>query len=71
MYDYRLSRLTLSRDSHIVFIICMKLRSTTIERSAVPLRSNQVSLTLRLLMSIYGAPILDVSRSHTTTQHSR
>ena len=41
------------------------------------------SLTLRLLMSyiyiyihtyiyiyIYGAPILDVSRSHTTTQHS-
>ena len=34
------------------------------------------SLPLRLLMSyiyiyIYGAPILDVSRSHTTTQHSR
>ena len=40
------------------------------------------SLTLGLLMSyiyiyiytyiyIYGAPILDVSRSHTTTQHSR
>jgi len=30
------------------------------------------SLTLRLLMSyIYGAPLLDVSRSHTTTQHSR
>jgi len=30
------------------------------------------SLALRLLMSyIYGAPILDVSRSHTTTQHSR
>ena len=30
------------------------------------------SLTLRRLMSyIYGAPILDVSRSHTTTQHSR
>jgi len=30
------------------------------------------SLTLRLLTSyIYGAPILDVSRSHTTTQHSR
>jgi len=32
----------------------------------------QSYLTLRLLMSyIYGAPILDVSRSHTTTQHSR
>jgi len=29
-------------------------------------------LTLRWLMSyIYGAPILDVSRSYTTTQHSR
>ena len=29
-------------------------------------------LKFRLLMSyIYGAPILDVSRSHTTTQHSR
>ena len=29
-------------------------------------------LTFRLLMSyIYGAPILDISRSHTTTQHSR
>jgi len=29
-------------------------------------------LTLRRLMSyIYAAPILDVSRSHTTTQHSR
>ena len=30
------------------------------------------ALTLRRLMSyIYGAPIRDVSRSHTTTQHSR
>jgi len=30
------------------------------------------SLIFRLLMSyIHGAPILDVSRSHTTTQHSR
>jgi len=31
-------------------------------------------LTFRLLINviyIYGAPILDVSRSHTTTQHSR
>ena len=41
---------------------------------------NAGCLTLRRLMSyiyiyiyiyIYGAPILDVSRSHTTTQHSR
>jgi len=31
-----------------------------------------ILLTLRRLTSyIYGAPILDVSRSHTTTQHSR
>ena len=29
-------------------------------------------LTLRrLMLYIYAAPILDVSRSHTTTQHSR
>jgi hypothetical protein len=43
-------------------------------------RKRVKSLTLRLLMSyiyiyiyiyIYGAPISDVSRSHTTTQHSR
>ena len=34
--------------------------------------SGRPILTLRRLMSyIYGAPILDVSRSHTTTQHSR
>ena len=33
---------------------------------------SRLRLTLRRLMSyIYGAPILDVSRSHTTTQHSR
>jgi hypothetical protein len=35
-------------------------------------KPNQCLLTLKRLMSyIYGAPILDVSRSHTTTQHSR
>ena len=41
--------------------------------SGIPLEGSVYSsLTLRLLMSyIYGAPILDVSRSHTTTQHSR
>ena len=38
----------------------------------VKLYLHLLCLTLRLLMSyIYGAPILDVSRSHTTTQHSR
>jgi hypothetical protein len=36
------------------------------------LMPKKCNLTLRRLMSyIYGAPILDVSRSHTTTQHSR
>ena len=40
--------------------------------SPQPLRNYYYSLTLRLLMSyVYRAPILDVSRSHTTTQHSR
>ena len=40
-------------------------------RAVMPSRS-VLRLTLRRLMSyIYGAPILDVSRSHTTTQHSR
>ena len=34
--------------------------------------SASLLLTLRsLTLYIYGAPILDVSRSHTTTQHSR
>ena len=44
--------------------------------SRIATRMTAESLTLRRLMSyiyiyIYGAPILDVSRSHTTTQHSR
>ena len=51
----------------------------TCVRRGLPIAGTQVivfykvfSLTLRRLMSyIYGAPILDVSRSHTTTQHSR
>jgi len=38
----------------------------------VKAREYKADLTLRWLMSyIYGAPILDVSRSHTMTQHSR
>ena len=51
-------------------VICARKRLTWWERD--------IFLTLRRLMSyiyiyiyIYGAPILDVSRSHTTTQHSR
>jgi len=41
-------------------------------RAACHALSRWTVLTLRRLTSyIYGAPILDVSRSHTTTQHSR
>ena len=43
-----------------------------VELAAEDSDSYRNHLTLRRLMSyIYGAPILDVSRSHTTTQHSR
>ena len=61
-----------------LFIIHIhRLRQCFIWRNVKPRRldaTNYISvyLTLRLLMSYkYGAPILDVSRSHTTTQHSR
>ena len=38
----------------------------------LPITTTKRLLTLRRLMSyIHGAPILDVSRSHTTTQHGR
>ena len=43
-----------------------------IENTETRRKGHIISLTLRRLMSyIYGAPILDVSRSHTTTQHIR
>ena len=48
--------------------------SLTLQNVMIPCTDNEFDfrLTLRLLMSyVYGAPILDVSRSHTTTQHSR
>jgi hypothetical protein len=57
--------------------IFITLRAASSERENLfaaekVLKLHILSLTLRLLMSyIYGAPILDVSRSHTTTQHSR
>jgi len=44
--------------------------STVLKTDVWPM--SKKTLTLRQLMSyIYGAPILDVSRSHTMTQHSR
>ena len=57
---------------HIISIYVYSLtpgRNKSMHAFPVPAR---FLLTLRRLMSyIYGAPILDVSRSHTTTQHSR
>jgi len=52
----------------------IKIRNLILEKTEGDTQRHlQLSeLTLRRLMSyIYGAPILDVSRSHTTTQHSR
>jgi len=51
-------------------------RNNTSVSSSRIIQSHRTILTLRLLMShiyiyIYGAPILDISRSHTTTHHSR
>jgi len=52
-----------------------QISETQLETLAIQeIRWSGTGLTLRRLMSyiyIYGAPILDVSRSHTTTQHSR
>ena len=53
---------------------CIKNVSCTWERPTICTLfvTHLFQLTLRRLMSyIYGAPILDVSRSHTTTQYSR
>jgi len=56
----------------IFYINYIKLSSSTcFERHPLIFRRSMI-LTLRsLTLYIYGAPILDVSRSHTTTQHSR
>jgi len=52
--------------TYVAFLSNFKIFCLTFITAYVP------ALTLRRLMSyIYGAPILDVSRSHTTTQHSR
>ena len=57
----------------IDFIICLGGDGTLLYASLLfQVRNSLFCLTLRRLMSyIYGAPILDVSRSHTPTQHSR
>ena len=59
-------RKEINRSRRFLVFECHVVRSTFL------LFANIAYLTLRRLMSyIYGAPILDVSRSHTTTQHSR
>ena len=56
----------MQRYDHLWFI------QTCLDTHRVLKPHDHFMLTLRRLMSyIYGAPILDVSRSHTTTQHSR
>ena len=65
---------TLNAELNPIFYLLALLAHHFLHVSGIRVKS----LTLRLLMSyiyiyiyIYGAPILDVSRSHTTTQHSR
>jgi len=58
---------TINKTVNTLTSIVTLLLNITLDRHCIPR-----TLTLRRLMSyIYGAPILDVSRSHTTTQHSR
>jgi len=57
-------------------ILPSSVRLCKVDRGTLKIAARHIykdmPLTLRRLMSyIYGAPILDVSRSHTTTQHSR
>jgi len=72
----------LSVESIAVFLSLALLNAVSIETSTIICISDIINLlkakrrllylTLRRVMSyIYGASILDVSRSHTTTQHSR
>jgi len=63
---------------HLDIYFCVMNDCVNIYRKSVkcfnPLQTKRrpLYLTLRsLTLYIYGAPILDVSRSHTTTQHSR
>jgi hypothetical protein len=60
---FLLLRLILQRES---------ARSCNSAANAVcPVSHLQINATNVIYIYIYGAPILDVSRSHTTTHHSR
>ena len=72
---------TLYGDMFNLFMLSLCLYLAAVAGKKITVRSGikikpvtATVLTLRRLMSyiyIYGAPILDVSRSHTTTQHTR
>jgi len=69
--EWPLIKLQLTLSSVMYYFPTNIYRFSVVNNNAPPLG---VILNLRRLMSyiyIYGAPILDVSRSHTTTQHSR
>jgi len=70
--DMVLERLIYSPANHPASLRAQDSFSKFCRRDFLSLLCISYSLTLRRLMSyIYGAPILDVPRSHTTTQHSR
>ena len=74
-YKYSLPEKLISRTEIIssgrILKVCLRV-GMKYHLMRIFLRNEKGCLTLRWLMSyIYGAPILDVSRSHTTTQHSR
>jgi len=57
---------------YVIFLSSIDNLAILTEKGFVLYEVETQFLTPRRLMSyIYGAPILDVSRSHTTTQHSR
>jgi len=63
--------LTVNGETREIIWVCFIMIITN-TWNILPYYQRQFVLTLRRLMSyIYGAPILDVSRSHTTTQHIR
>ena len=66
-------RLTVRATSRFMWLQCKRwLLLEMLLSIAIIIVPAYIYLTLRRLMSyIHGAPILDVSRSHTTTQHSR
>ena len=62
------------------YCVCFSPTLSVFQTAVLQGAAYEYSLTLRVLMSyiyiyiyiyIYGAPILDVSRLHTTTHHSR